>query len=205
MDGTLWDSAAGVAASWNEVFETEDPGRTPLTKQDIMNVMGLTMKDIADVLFHDLSPERRYALLSKCMDHENEYLLRHGGTLYPALEETLITLSSRFPLFIVSNCQSGYIEAFLSHYGFAQYFTDYGCYGDNSLPKDENIRLVARRNHLDRYFYIGDIQGDYDATVAAGGSFIHAAYGFGKIAQNVPCIHEFKELPALLDELLQSQ
>ena len=33
---------------------------------------------------------------------------------------------------------------------------------------------MAERNHLEDAVYVGDIQGDYDASKAAGVKFIHA-------------------------------
>ena len=62
------------------------------------------------------------------------------------------------------------------------------------MQKGENIRLLATRNGLDQALYVGDIQGDYDASRQAGVGFVHAAYGFGTIKENVPEIHAFKEL-----------
>ena len=104
-------------------------------------------------------------------------------------------LNETYPLYIVSNCQAGYIEAFLDHYGFWNYFKDIECYGNNLRQKGENIRLLAERNGLDEAVYVGDIQGDYDASMHAGVGFIHAAYGFGKIDTEVLKINSFSELP----------
>ncbi len=42
---------------------------------------------------------------------------------------------------------------------------------------------------MDDAVYVGDIQGDYDASMDAGVKFIHAAYGFGTIEDKVPEIH----------------
>ena len=194
MDGTLWDSAEGVAKAWTEIVQKEHDKNRIISVADIQGVMGLTMDKIADILFSDLSKEDRMILLEKCCAHENEYLSKNGGKLYPDLEETLQVLSRDYDLFIVSNCQSGYIEAFLEYYGFGHYFKDIECYGNNLLPKGDNIRGIVERNQLDKAVYVGDIQGDYDATMAAGLPFIHAEYGFGTIKQEVPKIHTFKEL-----------
>ena len=48
-----------------------------------------------------------------------------GGTLYGGLRETLDALRRRYRLYIVSNCQDGYIQAFLSAHGFGDVFDDY--------------------------------------------------------------------------------
>ena len=103
-------------------------------------------------------------------------------------------MQKRYPLFIVSNCQAGYVEAFLDHYDFWRYFKDIECYGNNFKQKGENIRLIAERNQLKQAVYVGDIQGDYEASVQAKVSFVHAAYGFGTINVPVPKISSFREL-----------
>ena len=55
MDGTLWNSAQGVADSWNEVLKAEGIDREPLTKEDFYSVMGQTMDKIALKFFPDFS------------------------------------------------------------------------------------------------------------------------------------------------------
>lgn len=201
MDGTLWDSSANVAKSWTQAVKDMGYDRPDITKEDIMGVMGLTMEAIADKLFSDLTKEKRMELLEACCALENSYLEEHGGELYPELEKTLKILKEKYYLYIVSNCQSGYIEAFLAFYGFGRYFDDIECYGNNLKSKGDNIALLARRNHLDDAYYIGDIQGDYDAAVEAGLKFIHAAYGFGKIDASVPELEAFCRLPELMGQL----
>ena len=201
MDDTLWDSSANVAAAWTEKLRELGYDRPDITKQDVMSIMGLTMDRIADILFGDLPKDERTELLDKCCGHENDYLLRHGGVLYPELEKTFSRLRKSYSLYIVSNCQSGYIEAFLEHYGFGHYFDDIECYGNNLKGKGENIALLAARNSLDKAWYVGDIQGDYDATMQAGFDFIHAAYGFGTIDREVPELERFSELPELMKKL----
>lgn len=204
MDGTLWDSSEGVAISWTEIVGKEYDKERVITAEDIQGVMGRTMDKIADALFAELSKEERMRLLRKCCDYENEYLKQHGGVLFEGLEDTLGKLQENYDLFIVSNCQAGYIEAFLDHYGFWHYFKDIECYGNNGLPKSENIKNIVERNCLKKAVYVGDIQGDYDATMAAGLPFIHAAYGFGTIAQETAKVESFAELltvaPVVLGE-----
>lgn len=198
MDGTLWDSAENVAKSWNLAISTYSGYEKTLTTADIQRVMGKTMDAIADILFSDLSRKKRTELLSICCEIENDYLREHGGILYEGVRETLETLRERgYHPFIVSNCQSGYIEAFLDYYQLWDMIEDKQCYGDNLLPKSDNIRLVAERNMLDAVVYVGDIQGDYDASMAAGADFIHAAYGFGTIDVDVPAIQAFTELAGM--------
>ena len=201
MDGTLWDSSENVAASWTEAVRNSEYDLPDISQKDVMEVMGLTMDKIADKLFGTLPKDERMELLDICCEKENAYLLQHGGVLYPDLESTLIRLKAKYHLYIVSNCQKGYIEAFLEHYGFGKYFDDIECYGNNLKGKGDNIALIAKRNKLEKAWYVGDIQGDYDATMQAGLDFIHAAYGFGKIKQPVPELAKFSDLPELMETL----
>lgn len=201
MDGTLWDSAENVAISWEEAVRKECGDLRKITTEDVQSVMGRTMVEISEILFPMLDKKKALALMDICCDAENTYLREHGGILYPGLENTLQILSARYPLYIVSNCQKGYIEAFLEYYKFHKYFLDIECFGNTQMCKGDNIALVARRNNLDRAIYVGDIQADYEASVRAGTEFIHAAYGFGKIDHEVPAIREFTELPQMVSKV----
>lgn len=203
MDGTLWDSADGVAKSWTQVIHNEYKKDMDITEADVKSVMGKTMDVIAQIVFPELDKEAQQVLLEKCCDWENEYLRRNGGKLYPDLEDTLKKLKENYHLYIVSNCQSGYIEAFLDYYRFEQYFEDIECYGNNEKGKGENIRLVMERNGLEQTIYVGDIQGDYDATMQAGAAFIHAKYGFGTINTEVAEIEKFSDLPEVAARVFQ--
>lgn len=195
MDGTLWDSSGNVAKAWNAAAMESGLIKREITTKDIQGVMGKTMDVIADILFADLDQETRMQLLEKCCGVENDYLREHGGILYDGVEETFCKLREQgYHLYIVSNCQKGYIEAFLDYYGLWDYIEDTECYGNNQKQKGENIRLLAERNALDTAVYVGDIQGDYDASNAAGVGFIHAAYGFGTIDAEVPRLESFREL-----------
>ena len=202
MDGTLWDSSVQVAKSWDIAIAECGYRRAPLTREDMQRVMGKTMDVIAQILFPDTDGEFRAALLAHCCEVENDYLRAHGGVLYPKLRTTLEKLKESYPLYIVSNCQKGYIEAFLDYYRMWELFEDVECYGNNLLQKGDNIALLASRNALTEAVYVGDIQGDYDASQKAGVGFIHAAYGFGTINVPVPAIRSFDELPEVAAHVL---
>ena len=120
----------------------------------------------------------------------------------PDLKDVLDTLKSDYFLAIVSNCQVGYIEAFLEYHKLAQYFDDTENYGNTMLSKGENIRLVVDRKHLEQAVYVGDIMGDDNSTMEAGLPFIHAAYGFGTVPEGTPFITGLKELPSRVKEVL---
>lgn len=203
LDGTLWDSSEGVAESWNEYLD-RIPGNTyHMTVERLQSLMGQTMDRIAYAFFDRETPERAMELLKGCTDYENDYLSRHGGVLYPDLEETLKLLHRDYFLAIISNCQEGYIEAFLKYHQLEKYFDDTENYGRTGLEKGENISLVVSRNHLKKALYVGDILGDYNSTMEAGLPFIHAAYGFGTVPEGTPAIQRFSELPERAKEVLE--
>ncbi len=198
MDGTLWDSAAAVADSWNEVFKKHGVSYRA-TAPDIHAQMGKPMGEIFAFLLPDEPQEVRDAVEKDACDYENDYLSIHGGMLYPKLEEVLSSLSDmNIPLFIVSNCQDGYIEAFFAAHKLGYLFKDYECWGRTLLPKSENISLVVQRNNLKAPFYVGDTALDGTSSRDAGVPFIYAAYGFGKTDDYDAVIHSISELTELV-------
>lgn len=203
LDGTLWDSAAPVAESWNEIFLRECPGLKPLTVDDIHGVMGMTMKEISLALYPDIRMDRRDEIFDICCKHEVEYLYDHCGTLYPDFRATMEALKAQgYELAVVSNCQRGYVDAFLASSGAADLFLDYEEWERTGLAKGENIRLVMERNGYAKGIYIGDTVKDHEAALMAGIPFIHATYGFGSVDSPDGVIRSLSELPAEIARLL---
>ncbi len=181
VDGTLWDTTHVVADAWNEVVRSETSLDLSITPQKLKTLFGKTMPDIAAILFPEEPKENQLRLIDLCCQREEEALRKKSGALYPQLESVLTQLAAPLPLFLVSNCQAGYIETFLDCTGFAPYITDHLCPGDTGEGKAENIREIIRRHHLKSPVYVGDTDGDYQAVKSAGDSipFIFASYGFG--------------------------
>ncbi|HIZ77330.1 MAG TPA: HAD family hydrolase [Firmicutes bacterium] len=195
LDGTLWNATANVTKAWNVAVSKSRPNTPPLTEKDVTKIMGLTEKEIPKVLFPDLDEEEGLRIMRQCNLVEQDFLTEYGAVLYNDLEETIEALSRQVPLFIVSNCGHGYIEAFLDHYHLWNYFQDFEYFSRTQRPKGDNIRLVMERNQLKKPVYIGDTMGDYHAAKAAGIPFIHAAYGYGTIDDHtVPVIQGLSEL-----------
>ena len=65
MDGTLWDSAANVAESWNLAIKQDGSVDKKLTEQDIQGVMGKTMDVIADIGGDTFCTERKVSALHR--------------------------------------------------------------------------------------------------------------------------------------------
>lgn len=198
LDGTLWDSTEPIAVSWKEALKYEPDIDHAPTVAELRGVMGMTSEKLMATLFPQLSPQRGAQLFERCCEVEIDYLKKHGGKLYDGLRETLSLLSRKLPLFIVSNCNDGYIESFLEAHDMYPFFKDWECIGRTGKQKWENIRLVMERNGLHSPVYVGDTAMDRDSAEKAGVPFLFAAYGFGTV-ENAPSIHRIPELSGLLE------
>ena len=202
LDGTLWDSSPQVAESWNVIIERETGRKGWLTASDIEPVQGKTMNEIADIIFKDFPEEERYPLARCCEVYENEYITEKGATLFDGVEETLKKLKDMgVQMAVVSNCQLGYVKAFLDSMDMWKYFVDYEEWGRTMMFKADNIKLVMERNGASKGIYVGDIQNDSNAAHKAGIDCIYASYGFGEINDAVATLKSFDELPGILEEL----
>ena len=197
LDGTLWDARENVCASWNVVLADRWPELGQLTVEQFSAQMGKMMPDIGRALFPQLTPGQSNEVVDVCGLYENEYVAEHGGVLYEDLEQVLAGLAKKYRLFVVSNCQSGYIEAFMAAHKMEKYFTDIECYGNTELTKAENIRLVVERNKLAAPVYVGDTAMDADSAAKAGVPFIWASYGYGDVKEYAAKIERPADLPVV--------
>ena len=181
VDGTIWDTTAVVAEAWNKAFDKYFPQVPHVTADILKGQFGKPMNVIADNLFLNLSQKEKSLLMKRCCEYEQAALLENQKNItYEGVLETIKKISGRLPLFIVSNCQSGYIELVIKKNEITDFIKDFECFGNTGLSKAENIRLLAERNGLKAPVYVGDTQGDYEACKKAGVPFVWAAYGFGK-------------------------
>ena len=197
VDGTIWDSTESVAASWNKAIREHSDLDLTLEPVSLSRVFGKTMTEIADILFPALAPDERMKLLDVCFNEENRYLEDHPGILYPGVAETIRDLSHKYPLYIVSNCQCGYIEVMLRTTGLEPYIRDHLCFGETQVPKGETILMLMEKNGLKSPVYVGDTQGDADSCKTAGIPFIFAGYGFGDVPDARMQIRTFSDLGKL--------
>jgi phosphoglycolate phosphatase len=199
LDGTLWDSTNNVALAWQAALNEVDYIDELMTQEKVRSITGMTYDSIFDKLFPNLSAAQRAEVQLLCAKHELEILHTRGGELYPSLDETLGYLADHYKLFIVSNCQSGYIEVFFKISGMEHYFMGHQCYGTKGKPKADNIKDIVIDHNLKAPVYIGDTMGDYDSATKAGVPFIFADYGFGKVESGqIATISNFDELTELL-------
>ncbi len=178
LDGTLWDSCRAVAESWGKTLRLVYGAESSPSREEVRSIMGMTAEGISRTLFSHYG-EKAQEICLRCIREENDYIARTGGDVYPGIKEMLEALCRRYPLFLVSNCQEGYIPCFLSSTGFAAFFRDWLCEGDSGQGKAENIQTLCEKYRLRAPVYVGDTQMDEQSARKAGCAFVHAAYGFG--------------------------
>ncbi|MBQ8833553.1 MAG: HAD family hydrolase [Oscillospiraceae bacterium] len=199
IDGTLWDSRALVAEGYNIQLKKEGLDHLCVTAEDLKPLFGKVMTEIADAILASIPESERYDLMERCMDTENRYLFENPCDIgYPGIRETMAKLAQKHRLFIVSNSQCGYPELCISKLGLTPYITGHLCFGDTGTGKCQTIRTLMAKYGIDSAAYIGDTQGDYEATVEAGIPFVWCTYGFGTPEGYEAKVDRFEELKDLL-------
>ena len=183
IDGTLWDSRSLVAEGFNLQLTEEGYPHLCVTVDDLTPLFGKVMEDLADAILATVSREERYDMMLRCMAREHAYMAENPCQVgYPKVRETLEKLSEKYRLFIVSNSQSGYPQLCMEKLGLTPYIEGSLCFGDTGTTKGQTIRTLIEKHKIGSCVYVGDTQGDYEATVEAGVPFIWASYGFGNPA-----------------------
>jgi len=202
IDGTLWDSRALVAEGYNIQLRAEGYDHLCVNAEMLRPLFGKVLADIADAVLAEVEAPERYALMERCMETENRYLAENECRIgYEGVKETLEELAKDYRLFIVSNAQCGYPELCMEKLGITQLFEGHLCFGDTGTEKGETIKTLMRRYHIQDAVYIGDTQGDFEATLVADIPFIWAAYGFGSPNGGAGRITDIRQLPETLKAL----
>lgn len=194
LDGTLWDTTRTVAKARNNALSVLGIHGREITAADVAKTVGMPVDEIYRRGFSDLPPATVARIQAQVAVELVPCLAAEGGLIYPGVVEGLKALRERFRLFIVSNCNPGYIDSFLHWSGTASLFDDFECWGVTGRGKAENIIDVARRNELSAPVYIGDTQGDQAAAEEAGVAYVHVNYGFGKPSSLCQCYDSFASM-----------
>lgn len=195
VDGTLWDSTPIVAKAWQGAARECGFCDVIITPDTLKGLFGKTMEKIAEAILPNESKEAQASFMKACTEAEQEALDNDPCRIeYPGVIETIKELSKEVPVTIVSNCQSGYIELFIEKSGLGAYITDKECYGDTGFGKAHNEKLVIDRNHFKFPVYVGDTEGDREASEEAGVRFIYASYGFGSPKSFYKRIDKFNDI-----------
>ena len=195
IDGTLWDSRALVAEGYNIQLTAENLAHLCVTAEDLKPLFGKVMTEIADAILATVPEAERYDLMERCMATENRYLEENPCHIgYPGVKETVAKLAEKYRLFIVSNSQCGYPELCMEKLGLTPYIQGHLCFGDTGTSKGRTIRTLMEKHNITSCAYVGDTQGDYEATVEADVPFIWCTYGFGTPAGYAHTVDSLEEL-----------
>lgn len=198
IDGTIWNTTFVVEKAWNKALDECGLSNHHVTAKTLQGLFGLPMMDIIDAILPGESLEKKLEFKPLCYKYEDEYINRESGTLYEGMVETVKKLSEKYPLFIVSNCQGGYIELMLEKTGMKQYFKDFTCPAYTDKLKAENIKIICERNSVKKPLYIGDTQMDADACKEANVPICFASYGFGTVKNPDYTVEKISDILELL-------
>ena len=194
LDGTLWDTTSSCVIAWNSCIEKLGIDFRPIVDGDVRAVTGKAHDECIRLTFSDLDEMQIQNLIEITATEDIEVISRLGGQIYPGVAEGLVKLNSKFKLYIVSNCQAGYIESFLAYSRFAQLFKDFECFGNTGKHKGYNLARLIDRNSLKNSVYVGDAEGDEVAARECGVPFFYVSYGFGKAVAPDKCFESFRDL-----------
>ena len=195
IDGTLWDSRQIVADGYNHHLRSIGRPDLQVDAEYLKALFGKTMTEIADIMLSSIPAPERYDVLLGCMEEEHRFLEKDPCNIaFPGVRETLETLYSSYPLYIVSNAQQGYPELMMDKLGIRHLFRGWLCFGDTGTSKGETIRTLMTRHGIENAWYIGDTQGDLEASRAAGIPFVFCRFGFGSPEEFDAAIGEFSQL-----------
>ena len=85
--------------------------------------------------------------------------------------------------------------------GIRHHFEGWMCFGDTGLPKGDTIRILMDRHGIEDAIYIGDTQGDLEASRRAGIPFLFCSFGFGTPEAFDASIDSFDQLPKILENM----
>ncbi|MBO7123916.1 MAG: HAD family hydrolase [Treponema sp.] len=202
IDGTIWNTTGVVASAWNKAIADCGYDAAQVNASGLQKEFGKPMNVIADDLWPNLTQGQKNILMEQCCVREQEAIKENKEDIsFPAVRETIKALAKKFKLYIVSNCQAGYIELTMEKNKIADCVSDHECYGHTGLGKADNLRLLLKRNGIKAPVYVGDTQGDADACREAGVKFVWASYGFGSVQEFAAKVDRFDQLLDLFQNL----
>ena len=69
LDGTLWDSSESISIAWYNVLKKNNL-TYKITSQKIKELFGKTNKEIANIVFNDLTESEQKKLITACNAEE---------------------------------------------------------------------------------------------------------------------------------------
>lgn len=180
LDGTLWDCYEVLREFWKKELSV-DFKRT---------YMGLNLQEMSQET--GLSQD----CIEEAQKRENFYISHKNPKIYDGVIDGIKKLSKKYKLFIVSNCQKGYIDIFLDKSGLTDYITDFRY---STKSKSSNIDDIVDKYGLKNPILIGDTISDLKAAKNSNILFIQSCYGFGAPIYN-KSVNSFDEFLTAMEK-----
>ena len=180
LDGTLWDASNATAAGWNVALVDQGLSELQITADQVRGISGLPFDECIIRLFGHVRQVDSGKLTAVIDVEEKCAVEAMGGTLFEGVKRGIEALAEGYPLFLVSNCQSWYLESFWNHSRIKEFFQGEDCFGNSGKPKAEMIRGISDQYFLKQPIYIGDTHWDQQASHTAGVDYAQVNYGFGQ-------------------------
>lgn len=198
LDGTLWNTIIPTHKAANDI--AKDNNLKEITLDTIIDGMGKDKIYNAKNYYPEVDLNKALKLLDQSSQKCTEYLKNKEAIIYENIEKTLQTLSKKHDLYIVSNSfDNDYINTFKSYLDVN--FKDFIAAGALNINKTEAIKLIIKRNNIDKAIYVGDTKLDYDSSKEANIPFIYAKYGFGNIDKYEYSINDIKDLISVIPSI----
>ncbi len=194
LDGTLWNASKASTSGWNAALKSYGLHDIVISEQDMESVTGRPFLDCAKMLLPDVLITENEELVEAINSNEKIAVESEGGIAYEGVIDRVETLAKIYPLFLVSNCQDWYLNAFWNLIPIGDFFRSSNCYGRSRISKAEMIGDIVDEFGLCKSIYIGDTEGDKQASELAGIDFGYVAYGFGKVEDPTLKFRTFGEL-----------
>ena len=194
LDGTLWDASNATAAGYNAALVDQGFPELQITADQVRGISGLPFDECIVRLFGHVGQVDHESLTAVIDAAEKRVVESTGGTLFEGVKAGIEVLAKEYPLFLVSNCQSWYLESFWAHSGIKIYFLDEDCFGHSNNPKSEMIKRISAQYSLKQPIYIGDTHWDQQASHAAGVTYGQVDYGFGQAIEPELSFSNFTQL-----------
>ncbi len=178
MDGTLWDNLDSLEIVWNKGLEALGY-KQRVTRDSLLGLMGKEARALLDAIVPEASVEDQDVLFDEVLRVYEAYHPHIKPRIFDGVLDGLQKLSTKYRLFLLSNCEEGGLVNFMNHTQTSHLFEDYMEHGQNLKPKAFNLQLLKERNNLESPVYVGDTDSDGNETRKAGLPFAFVSYGFG--------------------------
>jgi len=200
VDGTLWNACPTSAKGMNRALQKFGIPRE-LTSGEIESISGHPYEHGINLLFETSTLSQYPQLAQSLDDYERDAIEADGGTIYEGVNEGFKELSAHAKLYLVSNCQSWYMDSFILFSQLSNLLSGYDCHGTSGKTKGEMLTNIMRKYPNKHGVYLGDTEGDMRAAKTANIDFIGAGYGFGDVTGAKEC---FQGFTGIVDHILRS-